>query len=195
MDQLQRRLAANETSARTAPGRAWSVAPNTNTPESPKSFDVFISHASEDKDEIARPLYLALTERGLSVWFDEATLTVGDSLRRKIDEGLRTSTFGVVVLSPNFFAKEWPQAELDALHDRQMTGADKVILPIWHKISKDEIAANVPMLAGTLGLQSALMSVAEMAVEIDNVVQSRRAQVAPPEQDSQPLDESRNTEL
>jgi len=61
--------------------------------------DVFISHASEDKLDIARPLAEALKLRGLSVWFDEYELTLGDSLRRKIEEGLRSSRFGVTILS------------------------------------------------------------------------------------------------
>jgi hypothetical protein len=51
-------------------------------------YDLFLSHASEDKEAIARPLYSALSAKGISVWFDEAVLEIGDSLRRKIDEGL-----------------------------------------------------------------------------------------------------------
>ncbi len=62
-----------------------------------------------------RGLAAELARLGLRVWFDEWTLRLGDSLRRKIDEGLRASSFGVVVLSPGFFTKSWPQAELDAL--------------------------------------------------------------------------------
>ena len=73
--------------------------------------DVFISHAHEDKADVARPLTEALTERGLSVWLDEHELRIGDSLLRKIDEGLASSTFGVVVLSPDFFDKRWPRRE------------------------------------------------------------------------------------
>jgi hypothetical protein len=71
-----------------------------------RRWDVFICHASEDKDNFARPLAEGLRREGLSVWFDEFTLKVGDSLRRSIDHGLGYSRFGVVVLSPAFFAKE-----------------------------------------------------------------------------------------
>ncbi len=73
-----------------------------------KSFDVFISHASEDKDSFVRPLATALKTKGLSVWYDETTLKLGDSLRRSIDSGLAQSRFGIVVLSHVFFQKEWP---------------------------------------------------------------------------------------
>jgi hypothetical protein len=48
-----------------------------------KHWDVFISHASEDKDSFVRPLAEALTESGLQVWFDETALKIGDSLGPK----------------------------------------------------------------------------------------------------------------
>ncbi len=76
-------------------------------------WDAFISHASEDKIDFVEPLALELRSRGLKIWYDNFTLTIGDSLRRSIDRGLGHSKFGVVILSPNFFSKEWPQKELD----------------------------------------------------------------------------------
>lgn len=72
-----------------------------------KEHDVFISHASEDKDELVRPLAEALISFGLVVWYDEFTLRIGDSLRRKIDQGLARSRVGLVVLSPSFISKGW----------------------------------------------------------------------------------------
>lgn len=116
-------------------------------------WDVFISHASEDKDDFVRPLADALRARGLSVWFDELTLRVGDSLRRSIDRGLARSRFGVVVVSPNFLDKEWPQKELDGLVAREVDGA-KVILPVWHNITADEIRSHSPILADRLATRS-----------------------------------------
>ena len=116
-------------------------------------WDVFISHASEDKEDFVRPLAEALRARGLSVWFDEFTLTLGDSLRRSIDSGLARSRFGVVILSPNFLEKGWPQKELDGLIAREIDGA-KVILPVWHNISANEILSYSPMLADRLAIQS-----------------------------------------
>ena len=77
-------------------------------------FDVFVSHASEDKARFVEPLVAALKERGIRVWYDFEQIRLGDDFRLRIDEGLVRSRFGVVVLSPRFF-KEWPQAELSAL--------------------------------------------------------------------------------
>lgn len=120
---------------------------------SDSGWDVFISHASEDKDDFVRPLAEALRARGHSVWFDELTLKVGDSLRRSIDCGLARSRFGVVVVSPNFLDKEWPQKELDGLVAREVDGS-KVILPVWHNISADEIRSHSPILADRLATRS-----------------------------------------
>lgn len=117
-------------------------------------YDLFMSHASEDKDAIARPLYLALTQAGLSVWFDEAVLELGDSLRQKIDLGLALCRYGVVILSPAFFAKEWPQRELDGLIARETASGEKAILPIWHNIERRDILRVSPPLADRVGGRS-----------------------------------------
>jgi hypothetical protein len=82
-------------------------------------FDVFVSHASEDKADVARPLTDVLVSRGLRVWLDEQELTLRDTLGRKIDDGLARSRFGVVIVSPNFFAKHWPRRKLDGLVARE----------------------------------------------------------------------------
>lgn len=118
-----------------------------------KKWDVFISHASEDKEDFARPLADSLHRSGLLVWYDEFTLKVGDSLRQKIDEGLAQSRYGIVVLSTNFFAKNWPQHELDGLMAKEVAGT-KVILPVWHNISSEEVRARSPMLAGLIAVKS-----------------------------------------
>src|SRR5258706_10107710 len=108
-----------------------------NTPPEDE-WDVFISHASEDKDAIARPLAEALRAKGLRVWYDEFSLTVGDSLRRKIEQGLSNSRFGVVILSHRFFAKHWAEQELNGLATREV-GGEKVILPVWHGVTFEDV--------------------------------------------------------
>ena len=123
-------------------------------PRQTAKLDVFLSHASEDKDTIARPLYRALIEAGLTVWFDEAALRLGDSLRRKIDEGLARCNYGVVIISSNFLNKEWPQRELDGLAVREIAGDKTIILPIWHDISQAAIAQKSPTLADRVAAKS-----------------------------------------
>ncbi len=117
-------------------------------------WDVFISHAWEDKEDIARPLAETLRRRGLRVWYDEYTLTLGDSLRRSIDRGLAQSKYGIVILSPNFFAKEWPQRELDGLVAKEVSSG-KTILPVWHNVTWEDVRPFSPILADKLAVSTA----------------------------------------
>ena len=109
-------------------------------------WDVFVSHASEDKAAVAKPLADALIAGGLSVWYDDYTLKVGDSLRQSIDAGLSKSRFGVVVLSRAFFAKMWPQKELDGLVQLEVSGQSR-ILPVWYDVTAQEVRDYSPPLA------------------------------------------------
>ncbi len=115
--------------------------------------DVFISHASEDKEEIARPLAEKLQELGINVWLDEFSLKIGDSLRASIDRGLSEARFGVAIISPHFLAKEWPQRELAALVSKE-TGTGAVLLPVWHNISAQEVLEKSPILADRLAVST-----------------------------------------
>jgi hypothetical protein len=68
-------------------------------------YDIFISHASEDKKDFVEPLAVELKNIGINVWYDNFTLIVGDSLREKIDEGLVNSRYGTIVISSAFISK------------------------------------------------------------------------------------------
>ena len=130
-----------------------------------EAYDVFISHATEDKDSIVRPLATALTELGLKVWYDEFTLRIGDSLRRKIDKGLANSRVGLVVLSPSFISKGWTNYELDGIVTRAVSG-EQILLPIWHGITKQEVIDFSPSLADKVARSTATHTVREIAAEI-----------------------------
>jgi hypothetical protein len=138
----------------------------------PPTPDVFLSHASEDKDDIARPLKDALESHGISVWFDELKIKLGQSIRQEIEVGIANCRFGVVIVSPDFFRKQWTQAELDALFGRKMASGENLILPVWHRVSKDEVMNQSPLLAGILALNSSLRTIEEMASDIADVVRS-----------------------
>jgi hypothetical protein len=116
-------------------------------------WEIFICHAWEDKEEIARPLAEALQQAGLRVWYDKFELKVGDSLRQSINQGLRDSRYGVVILSPHFFEKQWAQKELNGLAARERKGK-KVILPVWHKLHSEEILQFSPELADRLAIST-----------------------------------------
>ncbi len=109
-------------------------------------WDVFICHATEDKDSVARPLAKRLESAGVKVWLDETALRLGDSLRKGIDEGLARSRYGIVILSPAFFAKNWTQAELGALTAKE-TLHTQVVLPVWYGMGSQAIRERSPLLA------------------------------------------------
>jgi len=134
-----------------------------------RKYDVFISHASEDKDDVVRPLATALARTGLHVWYDEFELKIGDSLRRKIDKGLANSSFGIIVLSKTFLRKGWTNYELDGLITRANTG-EQLLLPIWHNITKQEVVDYSPSLADKLARNTATHTIDEIANEIAEVI-------------------------
>ncbi|HLO53137.1 MAG TPA: DUF1883 domain-containing protein [Saprospiraceae bacterium] len=136
-----------------------------------REYDVFISHASEDKDEVVRPLALALISEGLSVWFDEFEMKIGDSLRRKIDKGLANSRFGIVVLSKDFIRKGWTNYELDGIITKSVS-QEQVLLPIWHNLTKKEVIDFSPSLADKLARNTSSFTVEEIASEIAEVINS-----------------------
>jgi hypothetical protein len=134
-----------------------------------QTWDVFISHASEDKDTVARPLRDALTGLGVTVWLDEAQMRIGHSLRRKIDDGIRSSRFGVVILSDSFFRKGWTNHELDGLVTRTVAG-EQSLLPIWHDLTADEIKAYSPSIADKIAMNTSEYSIEDIATQIAGVV-------------------------
>ena len=126
--------------------------------------DLFISHASEDKDWVG-PLAVALRAEGLDVWYDEYEFQIGDNVRNKIDQGLLQSRYGLVVFSPTFFEKFWPQYELDGLFARQSAG-EPVILPIWHRLTMAEISQRSLSLTNIYALNSSVDSVEVIAHKV-----------------------------
>ncbi len=109
--------------------------------------DVFISYASEDKEAVAKPIAQELTSRGFTVWYDDYEIKLGDSIPKKIDEGLGSSRFGVVVLSTSYFAKNWPKKELEALLAREADEGVKVVLPVWHLVTAQDVRHRSKILA------------------------------------------------
>ena len=130
-----------------------------------KRYDFFISHASEDKENFVRGLVEQLQGKNMKVWYDEFTLKVGDSLKQSIEGGLIDSRYGIVVLSRNFFEKEWPKMELNTLVQLASMGESR-ILPIWYNITKDEISKFSPMLLDVVALDTFSRTTEEIVDEL-----------------------------
>ena len=138
--------------------------------ETLKQYDFFISHASEDKLSVAQPLAKALELRGAKVWLDKFAMSVGDSLRKSIDDGLAHSRYGIVILSEVYFSKFWTEKELNGLFAKQEEG-EKVILPVWHNVSKDVVKQHSPILADMIALKTADFTIDELADEFVKLIQ------------------------
>lgn len=138
-----------------------------------QTWDVFISHASEDKQAVARPLHDALTQRGVTAWLDESQMRIGQSLRRSIDEGIRSSRFGVVILSEAFLGKGWTNHELDGLVTRTVAG-EQTLLPIWHDLTAQRVREYSPSLADKVALSTDEYDMREIADQIAEVVLANR---------------------
>lgn len=124
-------------------------------------YDVFISHAYEDKKDFVNPLVEALQDEGIRVWYDTLEMQWGKSIREQIDNGIKRSKFAILVLSKNFFAKKWPQRELDGILAKQeITGATP--LPIWYNLSFEDVYEFSPTLTGIYSLSTASCSIEDI---------------------------------
>jgi hypothetical protein len=134
-----------------------------------KNWDVFISHASEDKDTVVRQLADTLEKLKVKIWFDEFSLKVGDSLSKSIDDGLQKSKFGIVVISKNFLEKRWTDYEYRSLLSKEDNGK-KIILPIWHEISKDEVKNFSLYLSDKVALDTSKSSINKIALQLTETI-------------------------
>ncbi len=128
-----------------------------------KQYNFFISHASEDKDSFVSPLAEKLIEEGYRIWYDEMSLNVGDSLVENISNGIKKSTYGIVILSKNFFKKKWTKKELNVLLNKEIISESNLILPVWLDVGLDEVFDFSPFLVDKLAIPAS-------AEKIDDVV-------------------------
>ena len=141
-----------------------------------EEYDVFISHATEDKKTFVDEFVRILKDvHHLKVWYDKDVLQWGDSIRTKIDEGLRNSKVGVVVLSRHYMKKYWTSYEFEGLINRESVGG-KIVLPIWHDITKAEVMEYSPTLAGKMAMLTALMAPGEIADALVAVLDAGKPQ-------------------
>ena len=132
-----------------------------------EEYDVFVSHAYEDKESFVDEFVEALRNKGFKVWYDTDKLKWGDSMREKIDRGLAKSKYGVVILSPNYIAehKYWTKAELNGLFQVETING-KTILPIWHNLTKKQVVEYSPIIADRKAMTTASMTPEEIAAEL-----------------------------
>lgn len=139
--------------------------------ESDEEYDVFVSHAWEDKEGFVDEFVTELEKLGIKVWYDKQRIKWGDSMRARIDEGLKKSKFGIAVISPDYIAdgKYWTKAELDGLFQLESVNG-KMLLPIWHNITKQQVMNYSPIIASKLAMTTASMTAEEIAKEMQSLL-------------------------
>lgn len=141
-------------------------------------YDVFVSHAWEDKEDFVDEFVEALTALDIKVWYDKRQIKWGDSMRERIDDGLKKSRFGVAVLSPNYIAenKYWTKAELDGLFQLESVNG-KTLLPIWHNLTKQQVMNYSPIIANKKAMTTASMTAQEIADELLKLIPQEQEEV------------------
>ncbi len=140
-----------------------------------KVYDIFISYAHEDK-EIAEVLFKKLSKLGLKIWVDELELKIGDSLLEEIEKAIKKSRYGIIILSRFYLKKNWPKEELKLFLNRKLLSGRKIILPIWHNITKKEIEETFPFLLDIKALSTKEYSLSVIAEEIYNVASDKTSE-------------------
>lgn len=135
-----------------------------------KEYDVFISHASEDKVDFVEPLATALKEAGITTWYDSDQIGWGQSIRQSIDKGLVDSRFCIIVLSQDFLNKYWTNYELNGIFQKDSRANGSVILPIWHNITRDEIQKKNLTLPDMLAMNTATNSTEDIVGALKDLV-------------------------
>lgn len=142
-----------------------------------EEYDVFVSHAFEDKESFVDEFVAEMEKIGFKVWYDTQRLQWGDSMRERIDNGLRKSRYGIVVLSPNYIAehKYWTKTELNALFQLETVNG-KTILPIWHDLTKKQVVEYSPMIADRKAMTTAIMTAEEIALELKTIFPAKKTE-------------------
>ena len=135
-----------------------------NNKKSDKIYDVFLSHASADKLTYVEELKQTLDIMGIEIFYDKDTIDWGDKWKTKIYEGLEKSEFAIIVISENFFDREWTELELKTLLERQNDEGQKLILPILHNITTEQLRNKYPAVADIQAIESSKNSNEQIAL-------------------------------
>lgn len=111
-----------------------------------KQYDVFISHASKDKSDYVESLYMSLRRLGINIFYDTDSISWGDNWKKVILDGTAISEFAIIVISKNFFDREWTERELSEFLKRQNESGQKIVLPLLHGITRDQLNEHYPEL-------------------------------------------------
>lgn len=127
-------------------------------------YDVFISHANKDKEDLIEELYQSLQKLGISIFYDKESLEWGDNWKERILNGTKKAEFAIIVISENFFDREWTERELSEFLNRQNRNGQKLILPIVHNITMQQLQEKYPNVADIQAIDSSKYNCDQIAL-------------------------------
>ena len=127
-------------------------------------YDVFLSHANADKQNFVDELNSSLEKLGVKIFYDKKSLEWGDKWKDRILGGTKKAEFAIIVISENFFDREWTEKELNQFLNRQNRNGQKLILPIVHNITNDDLKNKYPSVAEIQAIDSQDYSCDEIAL-------------------------------
>jgi hypothetical protein len=136
-------------------------------------YDVFISHANKDKEDYVEDLYKSLNKLGVNIFFDKESLEWGDNWKDKILSGANKAEFAIIVISENFFDREWTERELKEFLNKQNRNGQKLILPILHRISMEQLQKKYPSVADIQAIESTQCNYDEIALYFAKILIKR----------------------
>lgn len=119
-----------------------------------KEYDVFISHSNTDKIEYVDGLVKAIKRLDIRIFYDKEVISWGDNWKDVIMEGISKSEFAIIVISNNFFDREWTEKELNEFLRMQNSSKQKIILPLLHNIDYEKLKSKYPALQFIHGFET-----------------------------------------
>lgn len=138
-------------------------------------YDVFISHASANKEDYVRKLVASIKKVTSNVWYDEDMLKWGDDLLKEIMNGLEHTEFAIVVFSKDFFGREWTERELKELLEKQDRLGKKIVLPLLYDCTQQEFVEKYKSLNLIKFVEAKKCSIEEVTLQFAGLLIDRKS--------------------
>jgi len=136
--------------------------------EQPDLRDVFLCHAWDDRQGVAKELHDLLEAAGVKVWFSEKDLSLGVPMMRAIDKGLANSRVGLVLVTPAFLNR----LPKEGVADKELSAllARNQLVPIVHNTTYEALRNVSPLLGSRSGLDTAEDTLTIVAKKISELI-------------------------
>jgi len=107
-------------------------------------YDLFICHASADKDNIVRPFWKYLQAFGINTFFDEASIEYGESINQKVMHGLAKSQGSILMLTSTFYTRDFTKYEMGGIFYKKYNQGGYIYIIYWDDKDLAEVSKRFP---------------------------------------------------